>query len=124
MISKELLSKILGYEATEIYKVDNTLLYYETSDMAIHMKFSPYKCNINVHELAHKCKKWAWDNTRSFYKKYYGNIGSISSGVTYQNKFYCEIGYGSGEDETFEADSEPEAIFKACQWILDNKGRL
>ena len=68
--------------------------------------YTPY--NINIYELAHKCKEWAI--------KYIANIGS---GYDKDKEFYWCI-CNNGEFQ-FYADTELQAIFKACEWLLDNK---
>jgi hypothetical protein len=49
----------------------------------------------------------------------------IESGLTDKIRATSAI-FDSNEGflEGFEAETEPEAIFKACQRILDNKGSL
>ena len=104
--SKELLSEVLDIKVVEVYKIgsnpnfkDNTLLY--------RVEGCGDLFTINIHELAHKCKEWA----------------NIKKGM------YLSSGYDEVDKKweammmqiTFVADTEPEAIFKACQWILDNK---
>lgn len=105
MISKELLSEILG---SDIY------LKQEAYDG--YMEYS------NIYELAHKCKEWAF-NQKLLDRKpdiYSGLWKGISSGRTmYRCILFLSIKRGK---EKFEADTEPEAIFKACEWILKENG--
>ena len=73
---------------------------------------------INIYEFAFKCKEWAFDH---FYL-------SIIIFKVKDNVYKCEIANISdylGEWTTkysFRADSEIEAIIKACEWILKYKG--
>jgi len=98
-MNKELLAEVLkDNEIThwdyEI-KIENNLVYYCGGHKSI-----------NIYELAHKCKEWA-------YKNGYELMSSIA---------YCCIDHKSfAESVFFTEDTEPETIFKACQWILDNK---
>lgn len=111
MISKELLSIILDeyIETVLINKKDNTdnNIYYcdfETTDYI--------DCfAINIYELAHKCKEWA-DKQNFAIKSYiwFGKGKSIFTDL--EDKVYSTM---------FDAETEPEAIIKACEWILQNK---
>jgi hypothetical protein len=100
MISKELLSYVLGQCCKIPESVEyNNLIYF--------CELQWEKRSINIYELAHKCKEWAASR----------NIRLNSS------LDHCDV-WSSEFDEcahTSFAASEPEAIFKACQWILENK---
>ena len=69
-----------------------------------------------IYHFSNKCKEWAYE--RDFY---------IYSIFTFAGEGAC---YVTKDDEiqkrlaTFAGDSEPEAIFKACQYILDSKEQL
>ena len=58
------------------------------------------------HSLGNKCKQWAFN--RMFF---------LSSGFDTDGAFCLD----RMNSKSFIAETEPEAIFKACQWILDNK---
>ena len=116
MISKELLSKVLEENISEVYKMgsnpnfkQNTLLFklYGSGEL----------CHINIYELAHKCKEWA-KSKGFFILSGYDNTETPEAII---NHIYSESGCCC--DGAFEADTEPDAIFKACQWMLDNKRR-
>jgi len=68
--------------------------------------------NINIYELAHKCKVWAHTNNRELLSGIHNNIG------------YCEIRNLNRNNPHNKLDhyanTEPKAIFAACQWILEN----
>ena len=95
MISKELLFEVCGTQAREYFEEEKT--------------YKP-EFYINIYELAHKCKEWAalrqWNLQSAIYM-----LDSTA---------YCELADSSFK-EVFQAETEPAAIFKACQWILDNK---
>ena len=74
--------------------------------------YTPY--NINIYELAHKCKLWALGKGYSFLS---GKDDIYEKG----KDFVCSIGSTSLLIKDFYAKTEIEAIFKACQWILNNK---
>lgn len=64
-----------------------------------------------LHYVVHKCKEWAYDN--GFW------IQAYVDGRSYLTTRYQTVPYT--EDIKFKEATEPEAIFKACQYILDNK---
>ena len=102
MISKELLSEVLGFDPVVVEYEGSMVICYEYS-----AKGKPVNGHeINIHELAHKCKEWAL--------KVYN--------ISLQSNFYLDVSFCgfNGNSKRFEAESEPEAIFKACQLILDN----
>ena len=123
--SKDLLSEVLGLKITKVcdekefghrdniiqLKYDNTLKLGDGS-MAI-ARDNGHK-SMNIYELAYKCKEWAYSN---------GFI--VSSGINSERKWWADsIGVEEFPEvyEIFSAETEPEAIFKACEWILkDNK---
>ena len=118
MISKDLATEILGYKVTqEPQKYGNEISFHYmfTKDTELHQ-------SINIHELAYKCKEWA-------YKQEY----SLSSGHRFEaNEWFCDYEtseeysiraeeYYSNIDAEYKmANTEPEAIFKACEWILED----
>ena len=115
MISKELLSEVLGIDKRlcRLDKVvDNTLFFYTFRNAG------EYQNYINIYELAHKCKEWACKEGFILisYTKPYKDV---------KKKGYCQIHHTQDKsrenDKPFNCDFEYESIFKACQWILDNK---
>jgi len=71
----------------------------------------------NVHELAYKCKVWAKQK----------NIILVSN-LRVNDEAQCVLHDVSDLLDIKELHScisptEPEAIFKACEWILENKGK-
>ena len=107
-ISKELLSKVL---AVNIRKINNSILdgnlyYYKT--------FVKCKSKINIYELSHKCKAWAFKKGFAFRIEYLGGkdiniqlINCRNEKTEYSKDFY--------NIENIEHIAVP------CQWILDNK---
>lgn len=110
MISKELLSEVLCIKYS--FKIEdynesnlNNLEWWQNEIYKEQMH------TINIYELAHKCKEWA--------KNVYNNIDFMVYG-----RGQCDLTIFTQPDDikyNFNADTEPEAIFKACQWILENK---
>ena len=115
MISKELLSEVLGKDVSDVSIVMNNINYViednetQEDDELVYIDLG---MNINIYELANKCKEWAYN--QNFY---------IYSIVSFAGEGWCYI---TKEDniekrlKTFIADTEPEAVFEACEWILSN----
>ena len=103
MISKELLSEVLNNKKILLSKND---LLIEDNVLLFDNKCN-YLVNINLYELAHKCKEWAKQ------KEYW----SISG---YDEGYFCML-HDMPDNRFFYAETELEAIFKACEWILKNK---
>ena len=101
MISKELLSEVLR-EDIKVFRVDGSHVEYQ------YYSEDGFDDNINIFELAHKCKEYAYVN------------GFKLSSVKVDERWCC---YDSSTNVNFGyfGDTEPKAIFKACQWILDQK---
>ena len=123
MINKELLSKVLDNEVpyqVKVHKIiikNNSLNYFYNSKDSGGGLFEANEY-INIYELAHKCKEWAYKEgfiIDTGFHKYYINqfkancYGWVSSNVNIK--------------QHFKECTEHESIFKACQWILDNKDK-
>ena len=78
---------------------------------------------INIYELAHKCKEWATENKytiltedmhpNGYFAYVLSNKESIENyGYLCEHKVIKDIPHNK---------TEPEAIFAACQWIIDNR---
>ena len=110
MISEELLNAVIGAPAYEITEYANQVSY----QLALTEDFPENGVKINTHELAHECKKWAYANDYFIESLYGKNIDTPNS---------CRAVVFNGNDELERAygATEPEAIFLACQWVLDQK---
>lgn len=113
--SKELLSAVVGFEVTKfpVNRHAKKILFYSkthcsvfdfvtSGDLDIGSLFS-----INTHELAHMVKEWAMTKGFILYSSVYG--------------FECYIDgrkFTDYQDVRFFSGTEPEAIFKAGEWIL------
>ncbi len=111
MISKELLCKVLELKKIdEIYQEDNLLYFCESNK------------GINIYELAHECKQWAVSKGYSLYSGYDKLINKYGVYVNLLLFGDDESTIGGWDTEIyFIANTEPEAIFKACQYIMENK---
>ena len=72
---------------------------------------------INIYELAHKCKEWALS-------KGYILMSKPRTSSNFATCVFCKNGKCDYEDDLwndFRAGTESEAIFKACEWILNQK---
>ena len=93
MISKELLSEVLGVQIFKCF-VNNGICSYHDEYF--------YK-DINIYELAHRCKEWA-------YKKGFEIIVLAYAISIYKNSY--EVYHTN--TTLFDLDM----FFKACEWIL------
>ena len=110
MISKELLTGMRKDEYT-ILDID-----YDSEDSKIGYLLSNNQWYfINIHELAHKCKQWAYDNFK------YRLISGRSIGSDDKYVYFCTIYLTNSEHYGIAAKTEPEVIFQACEWILKQK---
>ena len=112
MISKELLSVVLGLHCG-IKSIKNSEVIYWFDCIGEIREHS-----INIYELSHKCKEWA------LLKGYYFSIYSFNFSFNTEQEHRIRLLLGNevvywGNDSCEE--TEPEAIFKACQWIIDNR---
>ena len=104
MISKELLSEVLNID--DIVHIQKEGI----SDLFISRANNP-AIIINIYELAHKCKEWAFNN--GYYLKSYKMVCCKCEAVSIHNKHLVEI---------FLSNSEYDSIIDSCQWILEKKG--
>lgn len=103
-----------------ILNIDKTLTFNRLTLALGHKHHIPEQpdvimnISINIHELAHKCKEWAWEKGHSL---------CTTPLMANDSIIYCWDELERSKDETIsiKAHSVPEAIFKACEWILANK---
>ena len=121
MIPKYILKEVLFYkekhkDQTEITRFVPNKNYIEyTSEVT----GNPYNYithdKINIYELMHMCKEWAS-------KHHY----SVMSGweMTHWGGAYRVAVFRNSDNILFSMSTvktEPEAIFRACEWIFNNK---
>lgn len=113
MISKELLSEVLNQNVTSVYKQQEQYRYTTSNTSGAWVSGSdvPFP---NIYELAHKCKEWAFKQGYELFSRILSNDNQMSGN--------CLVIRVESDPETVltitNADTEPEAIFKACEWIL------
>lgn len=104
IISKELLSEVLGGEVVSFEIKDN--------DVECFAKGLPFDIHINIYELAYRCKEWAFDKGYEIVESHFMiRIKRLSTGET---KTYEYTEDEQNEEITFK----PEYTFKCCEWIL------
>ena len=107
MISKALLSEVLKETIREVYKIGSNSNFKQNT-LLFKLYGSGELCHINIYELAHKCKEWAYNQGYS----YLGN-----------NKL-CNIHSKDGTiialtNNNISKWYDINIDFIACQWILD-----
>jgi len=108
-ISKELLSEVLAQPTKiDIYSIEkynnNALIYKWKSSI----DNSEVTAVINIYELAHKCKQWALKSKLNILLTVEFRIEDVLVRL---------IRYDL--DEYFTAQSEPEAVFKATSYVME-----
>ena len=107
--TKELIEEILK---ESINKIETNKDNYSIakSTLRIHFNNSIYFQDINIYELAHKCKEWAKSQ-----KLFIISFPSPNEGL---EGYWANL---TNNTHKVFAATEPEAIFKICQWIIDNR---
>jgi len=101
-LSKELLSEVLGFNVSHIEECehrDNIVGIWKDINK------SPIK-EINIHELVHKCKKWAW-NKLGYEIVQYIDVVKVFSG---KRELY---------ESVYDIDYDVNEVIKAAQWLYD-----
>ena len=110
MISKELLSILTGKNVTEIY-IKKDQVRMKTNDISVDWNSSSDVPIPNIYELMHKCKVFAKSKGFDIYS-------SVHTTYIDGRPFI------DGHDVKFYAGSEPDGVFIATQWILDNQSKV
>ena len=98
-ISKELLSEVLELPIdTAIESQRGTSICYGNGLTTL--------ANINLYELAHLCKEWS--STKGYTVATWKNITT---------NMWIAVDIEINKQK--QADTEPESIFKVCEWILE-----
>ena len=124
MISKELLSVVLDIPLQHIRYNGTTNHYKIFKENLFKWNSGDYgrwsNLEINIYELAHKCKEWAL-NQGYVLESLINRSCIIGSNYEYFASVKIHKETDSSVQENIDVDTEPEAIFKACQWILDKE---
>ena len=108
-ISKELMSEVLNYEVDTVLGINKNKIDYtccrDENEGYIDI-------SINLYEFSHKnCKEWALEKgsyINCFYNEFWWD--------RVEKKYTADI---PSRNKSFYADTEIEAIIKACEWILE-----
>lgn len=115
--SKELLSEVFNTAIMPQENIPNKVIRLDGNEIIFFTKDQKWGGDsahrINIYELAHKCKEWAWNNNNGI------NLSSELTYCSFWRGYKDEIGVDRAIQKTFYADTEPEAIFKACEWIME-----
>jgi hypothetical protein len=121
MISKNLFQAVILDPQEKDLEMHNdpVIIYGPYNSLVVSYKFGyrgyypkGFDQTINIYELAHKCKEYAMNNDYCLnsFTDYNGTWFSYANNV--------------GSAKQFSAETEYEAIFKACQFILDEQKGL
>ena len=126
MISKELLSEVLNQNVTSVYKQQEQYRYTTSNINGAWVSGSdvPFP---NIYELAHKCKEWAYKVAKFPIKLETSPTDEYGEEYSIGSWFLCGIeGNHPKTNNTIKrytlvhyGQNEPEAIFKACEWIME-----
>ena len=116
IISKELISEVLNIPKESIMDI------YTDGNYLLIRKINSRVEEYNIYGFAFKCKEWILNqkNKDCFYiaDQFSLNIESQLGVIKY---FWCVLLKNSSRvSPEFKADSEIEAILKACNWVLEN----
>ena len=104
MISKELLSEVLDLKINLVESDEyRSKIYYYCN------QFGKITGEINIYELAHKCKEYA--RSHDYY------IESVV--FEYGSRAFVHRKYVEDPLHILNDKNEPAVIFKACEWIME-----
>jgi len=76
---------------------------------------------MNIHELAFKCKEWAYEQGYKIIT--YKHFNEWRLGIFYDSELYMndtEVVAGDAEYWETSFNTEAEAVFKATEWVYKN----
>lgn len=114
MITEELFRVVTHYG-----KYRYTRLSFEGNLVKVSLDGQTHFGSINIYELAHKCKEWA------FWNDYYV-ITKLRMPDIYRGEHKIDYGVEIYQQDnlvkqSWWAESEPKAILQACEWILEQQ---
>lgn len=105
MISSDLLREVLKSDI-EHFSIHDNYLWIQIDGGYLNK-------TISIYQLAHKSKEWAFKQGYELFSRILSNDNQMSGN--------CLVIRVESDPETVltitNADTEPEAIFKACEWI-------
>ena len=108
--SKELISEVLSKEVEEERFIDSNSLTYVNSGI--------YE-DINIYELAHKCREWALSEGYIIEVGVHPTIKKDRSDRDYFYKITTDRGQRIISKFVEIIKTEPEAVFIACELVLE-----
>ena len=115
MISKKILSEVLGYTP---YKIDSVKKVSGVGLTLILLnKDNTVRAYWNIYELMNKCKQWIYDKGYGLYV----SIEHPAYTIIVELSILGKSIYINDNDNT-----EPDAVFEACEWLykeLEYKGK-
>ena len=137
-ISKELLSEVLGEDVRlgEYNIIDNdgesqkhnmkitlngTTLHYWRYYKEWDDGSTMVSCRINIYELQHLCKEWAFSEGYQLEIFRYWNIPTYYCKLVIRGGDFCEECGESRAIYKLEDLQETDIVVKACEWILNEK---
>ena len=120
LLNKELLSEILDIDTPNNIELTYGSEYENNIKQSLLLSYSDGSepIIINIYELAHKCKKWA-------NKQGYAILSTVH--IEADKTHFGEFGVLDSKTLKYVikglADTEVEAIFKACEWILEQEAK-
>lgn len=120
-ISKELFEVVMGIEICKI-EVTGVKINYEKEGQFQEddeIKFLFMSFTININDFFFKCKEWAFEQA---YQLESCKTNKLLEDNKFESIYMCGGFYQYSVIQNFYASSEQQAVFDACQWILD-KGK-
>lgn len=119
-ISKELFEAVMNIKLGTYYSdnIETERRLWIDKDL-ICWDAVPFVGEISINDFFFKCKEWVLTQGYYLASNIYSD-GACCQYFTEDSKECCEC--GGVKSITIHAESEQQAVFDACQWILDNKG--
>ena len=111
IITKELLRKVLPKETENL---SEDFSFYIDEDYIVFRDEGETLFDYNIYKFAFKCKVWALSIG-------YSHLSGKDDIYEKGEGFVCSIGSTTLLIKDFYADTEIEAIIKACNWILEKE---
>jgi hypothetical protein len=112
IITKELLRRVLPKETKNL---SDDFIFYIDEDYIVFRDEGETLFDYNIYKFAFKCKEWTLNKGYSQFK---GQRRYLEKGIG----FVYSIGSSTLLIKDFYADTEIEAIIKACSWVLKQEG--
>ena len=111
--SKELLSAVFDEYIVEVYEASGNIYYHSSEDEISREKDR----KINIYELAHKIKEWALKQGYRIASQLIERGMTIDIGMD----GFAVVHTCNREVNKEREDTEPEAVFAAGEWILNQQ---